>query len=80
MKHRFLLHSLSHRVIAIDITGEGLSSESLERSERTTVPILRFRSWEPASDYFRSLGADQVVLEDTAGWLKRCGAASLTIL
>jgi hypothetical protein len=80
MKHRFLLHSLSHRVIAVDITGEGLNSESLEKMERRTVPILTFRSWEPASDYFRALGADQVVLEDTADWLKKCGTASLTIL
>jgi hypothetical protein len=80
MKHRFLLHSLSHRVIAIDITDEGLTPGALARIEQERVPILRFRTWELASDYFISHGADRKLLEDAASWLKKCGTATLTIL
>jgi len=80
MKHRFLLHSLSHRILAVDITREGLPFGPSTATEPNTVPILRFGSWEHAAAYFRSLGADETSVDNAGTWLQKAGAATLTIL
>jgi len=81
MRHRFLIHALSHTVLVVDITGIGLPDEIYEREGRhTTVPSLRFNSWKDAQRYFCKLGADDEVLERTLDLVKKTGVAALTIV
>jgi hypothetical protein len=80
MKHRFLLHSMSHMTLAIDITHEGLLSGASGLEEQDKVPILRFGSWAAAASYLISMGADKHLLEQAAVLLERTGTASITIL
>jgi len=79
MKHRFLLHSLSHTVLVVDITEVGLPIGAQPDRREQTVPILRFRGWGDAELYFRALGASREALGEAAIWLRKAGIAVLTI-
>jgi hypothetical protein len=81
MRHRFLLHSLSHTVLVVDITAIGLPAEIYPPDGETkTVPSLRFQSWEDAEQYFLRLGADAQTLQETFQRLTKLGVGGLTIV
>jgi len=76
MKYRFLLHSLNHTVVVVDITELGLPTEIYPPTgKRQTVPSLRFQSWGDAEQYLVGLGARA---QEIAG-LKKTSVAVLTI-
>jgi hypothetical protein len=81
MKHRFLLHSLSHTLVVVDITKIGLPTEIYPRTgQEQTVAVARFQSWRDAEQYFLTLGADAEELERTSAQLKEASVAVLTIV
>jgi hypothetical protein len=80
MKHRFLLHSLSHTFLVVDITGVLMQAESCPKEgQDQTVPVLRLRSWRDAERHFLRLGADAEALGAATEWLRKAGVAVLTI-
>ncbi len=72
MKHRFLLHSLSHTFLVVEITE--LSAQN------QTVPFVRFQNWTDAEQYFLAMGATPESVAETLAWLQRCSTAVLTIV
>jgi hypothetical protein len=57
MKHRFLIHSLSHTILVVDITQFGLQIEINARTRNMKmIPALRFPVWKEAEQYFRAKG------------------------
>jgi len=81
MRHRFLLHSLSHTFVVVDITKMGLPKEIYPGAgPEHTVPVARFQSWRDAERYFLALGADAEALERTSVQLKNTSVAVLTII
>jgi hypothetical protein len=80
MIHRFLLHSLSHTLVAVDITDVGPPTKAYPRAgPEQTVPIIRFQGWGDAERYFLTLGASAGALGEAAGWLRKTSVAVLTI-
>ena len=80
MKHRFLLHSLSHTYVVVDITNVGLPTTIYPAAgQEQMVPLVRFQSWRDVERYFLNLGADQEALEKTSAWLGKTSVAVLTI-
>lgn len=75
MKHRFLLHLLSHNIIVVDISGFGMSATG----DPPRVPALRFKARKEAQEFLRAKGADTDALETTFSELKRASVAVLTI-
>lgn len=82
MKHRFILHFLSHTVLAIDITSVGGTNDFATRADgqERVVPILQFKSWTEAEQYFLKLDATIEAIESASAWLRKSGTAVLTIL
>jgi hypothetical protein len=78
MKYRFLLHSLSHTTLAINITGLSVNIAGVGVNG-DSVPFLRFGSWDQAKQHFLELGAGQESLGDIEQHLKRTSVAVLTI-
>lgn len=63
MKHRFLLHSLNHTILCVDISGIGISAGIISDSGETkTIPSIRFRTWSNAEQHFLTLGAENDTL------------------
>lgn len=80
MTHRFLIHSLSHTFVVVDITNVGPSAQVLPRSgQHLTLPAIRFQSWKDAEQYFLSLGAGTALLASTSACLKSTSSAVLTV-
>jgi hypothetical protein len=79
MTHMFLLTSISHRVVGVEITAVDPQWEASEGFTGRSVPIGVFRSWSSAEAHFRFLGAKEGALEDALRLLKSTGAALLTI-
>jgi hypothetical protein len=75
-KHRFLIHSLHHNWVIVDIASYTMSQEPAVHM----VPSLHFRSWKEAERYFLAQEADAEMIESATAWLKRCGVAVLTIV
>jgi hypothetical protein len=81
MKHRFLLHSLNHTILVVDISEFGMAVEVNPRTGNTkTVPALRFIDWKEAEQYFRAKEADAEIIERTHFQLSRSGVAVMTII
>jgi hypothetical protein len=80
MKHRFLLHMMSHRILAVDITNVAPPAKPSGTYEKETVPLIWFQSWKDAESYFLFAGADQALLEQTRGFIRMTSTAILTIL
>jgi hypothetical protein len=81
MKHRFLVHSLSHTILVVDITHFGIQIETNARPRNTKmIPALRFPVWKEAEQYFRANGADSSILEETRRNLDKAGVAVMTIV
>ena len=78
---RFLLHSLSHTTLIIDITQLGLPMIVYpEQGELAQVPVLRFQSWNDAANYLARAGADNGALEKIVSDLKATSVAVVTIV
>jgi hypothetical protein len=81
MKHRFLIYSMSHTWVVVDITKIGPTEEICpKRGQEHTVPLRRFQSWRDAEQYLLESGADTEVLQRTTTSLKQTGMAVLTIV
>ena len=81
MKHRFLIHSLNHTSLLVDITSVGLPIAILPpEGKPQTVPSLRFQTWADAKRYLGGLGATTEDLDRAEVNLKRTSVALLTIL
>jgi hypothetical protein len=80
MMKRFLIHSLNHTTLLVDITGIGLPTE-VYPPEGKSQPVhsLRFQTWHAAEQHLRGLGASQRSLTTTAESLEKAGVAVLTI-
>jgi hypothetical protein len=80
MKHRFLLHMMSHRILAVDITNVAPPAKPSGTYEKENVPIIWFQGWKDAERYFLFAGADHAILEQTLEFIKITSTAILTIL
>ncbi len=81
MKHRLLLHSLSHTFVVVDITNLGLPDEIYPTSgKEEIVPCHRFQGWEDARRYLLTLGADDKSIERSVESLRKTSTAVLTIV
>ena len=81
MKHRFLLHSLSHTILVVDISGFGMAIEVNPRTGNTRmVPALRFINWKETEQYFRANEADDETIEQTQAQLSKHNTAVMTIV
>jgi len=80
MKHRFLIHSLNHTTLLLDITEIGLPAEVYPpEGKPQAVQSLRFQTWHAAEEHLLGLGASQRSLSAAIESLKKAGAAVLTI-
>ena len=81
MKHRFLIHPISHTILVVDITQFGIEIEINPRTGNTKmVPALRFPVWKEAEQYFRANGADVETIDKMHAELKKASAAVMTIV
>jgi hypothetical protein len=78
MKYRFLLHSLSHTILAVDITGLSANIAGLGVNG-TSLPFIQFTSWDKARRHFEELGAGEEPLDTTHQQLRRASVAVVTI-
>jgi hypothetical protein len=80
MKHRFLLHSLNHTVLSVDISEIGLPNSVIEfGGEKQSVSSIRFRTWSQAEEYLSKLGASSESLVKVKDDLRKNGLAVLTV-
>ena len=81
MKHRFLLHSLNHTVLIVDISQFGMNVEINPRTGNSQmVPALRFINWKEAEQFFRAKEAGDDAIEDTRVTLAKTGVAVMTVV
>jgi hypothetical protein len=81
MKHRFLIHSLNHSSLLVDITAIGIPGETfLPDGKPQTVPTLRFQTWSSTRAYLRGLGASEQHLDGVEADVNRASVAVLTIV
>ena len=81
MKHRFMLHSLSHTILVVDITQVGLPREVYPQEGKSQpVSALRFQTWKDAEQYLVDLGARADVLNRASAEISKTSLAVLTIL
>jgi hypothetical protein len=78
MKYRFLLHSLSHTTLAVNITGLSVNIAGVGVNGNS-LPFVSYMSWDQAKQHFLDLGAGQESLDATEQHLKRTSVAVLTI-
>ena len=80
MKHRFLLHSLSHSIVIVDITGFGISTRTETAiASASTVPAFRFSSRREVKEFLQARGADTDALDAMFLQLGSASTAVLTI-
>jgi len=81
MKHRFLLHSLNHTILVVDISQFGITIKINPRTGNTEmVPALRFINWQEAEQYFRAKGAGAETIERAHAQLNKNSTAVMTIV
>jgi len=79
--NRFLVHSLSHTILVVDVTQCGLAIEENPRTKNTKmVPALRFINWKEAEQYFRAKGASGATITATHNALDKNSVAAMTIV
>jgi len=81
MKHRFLVHSLNHTTLLVDITAIGLLGE-IYPPEGLPQPVSssRFQNWRDAEQHLLGMGADPEQLSSALEHAKKNGVAVLTIV
>jgi hypothetical protein len=81
MKCRYLLHSLNHSILVVDISRFGTTVEINPRTGNTKmVPALRFISWKEAEQFFRAKEADEDTIQKTQTMLRKTGVAVMTVV
>jgi hypothetical protein len=81
MKYRFLIHSLNHTILAVDISAIGLPTTTLSVVGKTQdVPSTRFTTWDNAAKHFAALGANLKAIETAREHLKKGSVAVLTVV
>ena len=81
MKHRLLLHLLSHTYVVVDITKIGLPTEIYPpEGKPQPASALRFQSWKDAEKYLLGLGATRDMIDQTSSQLQKTSVAVLTIV
>jgi len=82
MKHRFLIHALSHTVLVVDISQFGVEIEAsnVRTGNAKIVPAVRFPVWKEAEQYFRANGADAETIENAQTQLDQEGIVVMTIV
>jgi len=81
MKHRFLLHSLNHTILVVDITQIGTTMEINPSTGNTKlVPALRFANWKETEQFFRAKEASEDCIESTHAMLNKSGMAVMTVV
>ena len=81
MKSRFLLHSLNHTIVLVDITKIGLPNEIYPpEGKPQSVSALRFQTWKNAETHLLGLGATSGVIDQTYSQLHKTSVAVLTIV
>ncbi len=75
MKHRFLLHSLNHRIVIVDISSLDLGSTV----DRGSVPFIWAASWNEVARYLKNLQASDELIEHTRQSLQEQNTAVVTI-
>ena len=63
MRYLFLPHSVSHQVVAVDLSAVDLRTNTADTFSTKNVPVALFRSWMMAKAHFRFLGADDASLD-----------------
>jgi hypothetical protein len=77
MKHRFLIHSLNHTILSVDVTAIGLPTKVYPpEGKLQSIHSLRFQTWHTAEGYL----ASQRSLSTATESLKKAGVAVLTIV
>jgi hypothetical protein len=80
MKHRFLIHSLNHTTLLVDITPVGIPSEVLpSEGKPQSLSSRRFQGWPAAEKYLVDCGVDDTQLKKLRSSLKQSGTAVVTI-
>jgi hypothetical protein len=80
MNQRFLIHSINHTILLVDITSIGLPTEIYPpEGKAQDLLSLRFQTWQEAERFLLRLGAAELPLEKANSWLKKMGLAVLTI-
>jgi hypothetical protein len=81
MKHRFLLHSLNHTILVVDISQFGIAIEINPRTGNTKmVPALRFVNWKEAEQFFRAKEATEDTIQQTYTNLQKTGVGVMTVV
>ena len=81
MKHRFLLHSLNHTILVVDISEHGTAVEINPRTGNTKmIPSLRFVNWKEAEQFLRAKEADEDTIQKTHTMLSKTGFAVTTVV
>jgi hypothetical protein len=81
MKHRFLLHSLSHTILVVDVSQIGIELQIDGRGPDTqAVPTFRFRSWKDAAQFLRAKEADDDTIAKAGLSLRRNCVALITVV
>jgi hypothetical protein len=81
MKHRFLLHSISHNFLVVDITSvSDIVNGSAIIGASSMVPAERFKSWDDVENHLHTMGASQETLRDALAQLKKCSLAVVTVV
>ena len=81
MTHRFLLHSINHSLLVVDISQVGVASKFQPQTGIVEmVSALRFINWEEATLYFREKGADDETIRKSSAMLIKTSAAVMTIV
>jgi hypothetical protein len=81
MKHRFLLHSISHNFLVVDITRvSDIANGSTITGTSNMVPAERFKSWDDLQTHLRSMGAGEETLREALAHLRKCSLAVVTIV
>ena len=79
MKHRFLLHSLNHTILVVDITQFGIDIDT-PMGNTKMVPALRFVNWKEAAQFFRAKEASDDTIDLTRASLDKSGVAVMTVV
>jgi hypothetical protein len=80
MKHRFILYTLSHTLVLVDISEIGLPTEIYPPTGKPQpVSCLRVQTQHDAMDYLRGMGATQESLDIATEKLKKTEFAVVTV-
>ena len=81
VKYRFLIHSLSHTFVVVDISTIGMPTQIYPTTGQVQqVSAFRFRRWNDVQAYLFKSGAEARSINEAAEHVKRTGLAVLTVV